>query len=172
MEYYIQKRSIEQGRAAFVQDSSGNKLFFFTGKIGSPGDSLTLCRMNGERLAKIVQASVVFGTHFDLYLKDEKKGRMIKLINWPKMTFLIPSNKWVVHGDLMSHTYHIQNGSKLIMDMYPATSFLGDIFAIDILNEQDSALCLCIASVLDYWAHNNKKSSIKQAIVGFPFPVS
>jgi len=171
LECYIQKGKIQSGQGGLVQDKQGKTLYYFSGKIGQANDSLILHGPTGVRLAKIVQTSTSFGTHFDLYLMDEKKARMTKLINWPMMTYIVPAYRWVVHGDLNRHTYHIQSGTKTVMDMYPANTLMGEVFAIEVHNFEDIELSLCIASVLDYWVQE-KKNAEKRVVAGYPFPVS
>ena len=170
LEYYIQRRKAECGAGGFVQDKQGKKLYYLTGQIGRAGDRLVLYSIEGKRLAKIVQSSSNFGTHFDLYLAEEKKARMTKLINWPMQTYVVPSCKWLVYGDSNRHNYHIQNGNKTVMYMYPATTLMGDVFSLEIANEDDVPFCLCIAYVLDSWVQE-KKSAIRRVVAGFPFPV-
>lgn len=158
-EFYIQKNSMKQGCGAVVQDENSKNTYFLVGKIGSNGDTLALYNLLGEHLAKIQQTSAVFGANFDLFIGEEKFARMIKIMNWRKTMYFIPKLKWLIHGDLTTHIYTISDGLREVMSMKPVSTSFGDVFSIIIKVDSEVNICLCIASVLDYWSYNRENQA-------------
>lgn len=47
------------------------------------------------------------------------------------------------------------------MKMDKATLFSGDYYVLDISNDEDAPVCICIAAVLDYWLYRKNKNKEK-----------
>ena len=44
------------------------------------------------------------------------------------------------------------------MKMDKATLFSGDYYVLDVTNDDDAPVCICIAAIMDYWLYNRSKS--------------
>ena len=42
------------------------------------------------------------------------------------------------------------------MEMDKATLLTGDYYVIDVVNDEDAPVCICIAAIMDYWLYNRK----------------
>jgi uncharacterized protein YxjI len=156
-EYLIQQRSLSSDARTLVQDENGKNLFLLVGRWGSLGDVLSLYDMSGELLAQIKQASLIFGIRFDIYSRGEKVSSMRKILNWRKDVYYIPKLRWLVSGDITNHQYRIQYFDETVMEMQPVSMLAGQYYSLDIENEDDAPVCICVASVLDYWLFRGVK---------------
>ena len=43
------------------------------------------------------------------------------------------------------------------MEMDKATLLTGDYYVIDVVNDEDAPVCICIAAIMDYWLYNRKR---------------
>ncbi|MGL4695624.1 LURP-one-related/scramblase family protein [Enterococcus larvae] len=158
-EYFIQEQQLSNVTRTIVKDEDGKSLFLLVGRWGTRGDALSLYAMNGELVASIKQLSFFFGTRFDLYKGFEKVGTLKKLLNLNADFYYINQLHWTVIGDIRNHYYTIHHNSHKIMEMSKATLFSGNYFSLEVENDEDAPLCICIAAVLDYWLYNKKKDN-------------
>jgi len=159
-EFFIQEQQLNMITRTVVKDEQGHSLFLLVGRWGSRGDVLSLYAMNGELLAGIKQVSLTFGTRFELYKGFDKVGVMRKLLNFNADFYYIQRLHWTVLGDIKEHRYSIYHVNRKIMSLDKATLLTGNYFVLNVTNDEDAPLCICIAAVLDYWLYNKKK--IKQ----------
>lgn len=166
-EYFIQEQQLNSITRTVVKDEQGHSLFLLIGRWGSRGDVLSLYAMNGEILARIKQVSLTFGTRFELYKGYEKVGVMRKLLNLHADFYYIQRLHWTVLGDIKAHQYSIYHINRKIMTLDKATLVTGNYFVLDVANEEDAPLCICIAAVLDYWLYNKKKTKAPAMGIGW-----
>lgn len=163
-EFFIQEKQLSNVTRTIVKDEDGKSLFLLVGRWGTRGDALTLYAMNGELVAQIKQTSFAFGSRFELYKGFDKVGVMRKILTINADFYYIQGLHWTVLGDIKNHQYSIHQVSKKIMEMNKATLFSGDYFSLDVTNDEDAPLCICVAAVLDYWLYNKKKQGGKPII--------
>lgn len=155
-EYFIQEQQLSNVTRTLVKDENGKSLFLLVGRWGTRGDALSLYAMNGELVASIKQLSLFFGTRFDLYKEFEKVGTLKKILNLKNDFYYINQLHWTVIGDIQNHYYTIHHNKEKIMEMSKATLFSGNYFCLEVEDDEDAPLCICIAAVLDYWLYNKK----------------
>lgn len=159
-EFFIQEKQLSNVTRTIVKDEAGHSLFLLVGRWGTHGDVLTLYAMNGTLVAKVKQTSFAFGSRFDLYKGFTKIGVLRKLLTISSDFYYIQHLHWTVIGNIKNHRYAIYQVNKRIMTMDKTTLFSGDYFCLEIPNEENAPLCICIAAVLDYWLYNKKKHAI------------
>lgn len=163
-EYFIQEQQLSNVTRTLVKNEDGKSLYLLVGRWGSRGDALSLYTMSGELVASIKQVSFIFGAHFDLYSHFEKVGTLKKVLHLSSDFYYIKQLNWSVIGDIYNHHYQITQNNREIMTMNKALLFTGNYFCLDVQDEQNAPLCICIAAVLDYWLYNkdgNKKKKPK-----------
>ncbi len=45
------------------------------------------------------------------------------------------------------------------MEMDKATLLTGDYYVLNVTDDQDAPVCICIAAVMDYWLYNRQKKA-------------
>lgn len=163
-EFFIQENTLGRATRTVVKNEAGASLYLMVGRWGSKGDALSLYAMNGELVASIKQVSLTFGTRFDLFLHYKKMGTMQKIFRWPGDFYYIRQLHWTAQGNIYHHQYSIHHFNQLVMRMDKATLRFGDYYVLDIQNETDAPMCICIAAVLDYWLYNKKEQSGSQKL--------
>ncbi|MEI5994747.1 LURP-one-related/scramblase family protein [Candidatus Enterococcus mansonii] len=166
-EFFIQEQQLSNVTRTIVKDENGQSLFLLVGRWGTRGDVLSLYAMNGELVASIRQTSLAFGSRFELYKGFEKVGVLRKVLNLTADFYYIRHMHWSVLGDIRNHSYSIYQVNRKIMEMSKATLFSGNYFSLDVVNDDDAPLCICVAAVLDYWLYNKTKKQNNKPIVGF-----
>lgn len=166
-EFFIQEQQLSNVTRTLVKDKDGKSLFLLVGRWGTRGDALSLYKMSGELVASIRQTSFVFGSRFELYKGFEKIGVLRKILRLNANFYYIQQMHWIVLGDIRNHYYSIYQTNHKIMTMNKATLFSGDYFSLDVTNDEDAPLCICIAAVLDYWLYNKKKNQARKPIFGW-----
>lgn len=160
-EFFIQEKQLSTITRTIIKDEKGNSLFLMVGRWGTRGDALSLYAMNGELVASIKQVGFTFGTRFEIYDHFDKVGTMQKIFNWPGDFYYIRQLHWTAQGDIYNHNYSIHHFNKVIMKMDKATLFSGDYYVVDVTEDTDAPICICIAAVLDYWLYSKKKKAQK-----------
>ena len=156
-EFFIQDRQLSRVTRTIVKDETGKSLFLMVGRWGTKGDALSLYRLNGQMVASIKQISFTFGTRFEIYKDFEKVGTLQKIFNWPGDFYYIQQLHWAVHGDIYNHRYGIHHFNKKIMEMNKATLLTGEYYVLDVVDDRDAPVCICIAAVMDYWLYNRHR---------------
>ena len=165
-EFFIQKQQLSNITRTLVKDEDGKSLYLLVGRWGTRGDALSLYTMSGELVASIKQTSLIIGSRFELYKDFKKVGVLRKILNLNADFYYVQHLHWTVSGDIKNHHYSIYQMNHKIMDMSKATLFTGDYFSLNVANDEDAPLCICVTAVLDYWLYNKKKNNKRKPIMG------
>lgn len=144
-----------------IKTMDNKPIFLLVGKIGIRGSGFTLYHINGDVAAQAKQTSFAFASHFDLYNQFEKVGSIQRLFPINKDIYYIHKLKWLVSGDLYNQTYTIRHFHHTLMTMELGITPDGNSGILDISNEQDAPLCICIVAIMNYWLWNNAKKRKK-----------
>ncbi|EOH93394.1 hypothetical protein UAW_02642 [Enterococcus haemoperoxidus ATCC BAA-382] len=166
-EFFIQEQQLSKVTRTLVKDEDGKSIFLLVGRWGTRGDALSLYTMSGELVASIRQTSFAFGSRFDLYKGFEKVGVLRKILNLNADFYYIQHMHWTVLGDIRNHRYSIYQVNRKVMEMSKATLFSGNYFSLEVADDEDAPLCICVAAVLDYWLYNKKKNQNHKPIIGW-----
>lgn len=161
-EYFIQEKQLSTITRTIIKDEGGKSLFLLVGRWGTRGDALSLYTMEGELVASIKQTSFIFGSRFELHKDFTKVGVLKKIVNLRPEFYYVHRLHWVAIGDIYNHRYSIYHMKQKIMEMDKATLFSGDYFVLNVTDDEDAPLCICIAAILDYWLYNKKKDAQKK----------
>lgn len=155
--YYIEQHLLSAKVRTVIKDGEGNPIFLLVGSWGTRGDSISIYQLDGEVLASAKQTAFSYKSRFDLYDHYEKVGSLSRLFSVSRDFYFIKKLHWLATGDIKNQTYKIYHFNDKIMEMTKETNYKGDFFKIEVFTESNAPLCLCIASVLDYWARRGSK---------------
>ncbi|WP_071130909.1 LURP-one-related/scramblase family protein [Enterococcus timonensis] len=156
-EYFIQKKYLGRPARTIVKTRDDKSVFLLVGTWGPKGDVLTVYSMEGEFLAAVKKVPWSFGSRFDLYQGYEKAGTMNKIFSWRFDFYYIAQLGWHVTGNVFDHQYTIRTFTRPVMTMTTGIDVRGDYYQLDIPQDNEAPLAICIASVLDYWVYENQK---------------
>ncbi|MGG5315618.1 MULTISPECIES: LURP-one-related/scramblase family protein [Enterococcus] len=161
-EYLIQEKHLSSATRTIVKDIDGKAVYLMVGQWGRKGNVLSLYAMNGQMVAYIKQASVVFGRKFEIYQNFTKVGTLHKIFNWPGDFYYIKQLNWAVYGNIYNHHYAINHFNRRIMTMNKASFLTGDYYVLDINHPKNAPVAICVAAIMDYWLYNRSKSNAKE----------
>ena len=114
------------------------------GRWGTKGDALSLYRLDGTLVASIKQISFTFGTRFEIYKDFEKVGTLQKIFNWPGDFYYIQQTPLGCPWGYLQSSVCDPSFNKKIMEMDKATLLTGDYYVIDVVNDEDAAVCIVL----------------------------
>lgn len=156
--YYIEQHLLLARVRTVIKDCDGKPVFLLVGSWGTRGDSISIYQLDGEVLASAKQTAFSYKSRFDLYDRYEKVGSLSRLFSVSRDFYFIKKLHWLATGDIKNQTYKLYHFNDKVMEMTKETSYRGDFYRIDVSKEANAPLCICIASVLDYWARRESKA--------------
>ncbi len=160
--FLIPQSVLGQDGRTVIKTIDGTPMFIMIGKWGLGGNVLSIYSMSGDLLASVKKYPNALGTRFDLYENFVKVATMRKVFQLYFDFYFINHLNWYVLGNVYHHRYAIRNFSELILEMEVQKSFKGEYYCINIPNDANAPLALCIASVLDNWAASSFKEKFKK----------
>ncbi|MGX7031380.1 LURP-one-related/scramblase family protein [Vagococcus zengguangii] len=159
--YYIQENMLVTKQPSVVKDESGKLCYLIVGKWGNQGDVLSLFSVHNERIAYVRQETSQYkhANKFTLYFQNEKIGTFHHLVSLKKDYYFISQLNWLAMGDIPKFQYGIYQFKQPIMKMSKSYLARGNFYDLDISQDELAPVCICIASLLDYWQLNRHKES-------------
>lgn len=161
-EFFIQEQQLSKNTRTLIKNKQGKELFLMVGCWGTRGDVLSLYTMGGQLVASIKQTSIIFGSRFELYQEFKKVGSIKKILTLPPDFYYIQQLHWTVLGNIATHQYTIYHVNQKVMQMDKTTLFSDNYLSLQVHEDKDAPLCICIAAILDYWLYNKKTDRSKK----------
>ncbi|MGO3732613.1 MAG: LURP-one-related/scramblase family protein [Vagococcus sp.] len=155
--YYIHQPLLSAKVRTVVKDEKGQPVYLLVGRWGTRGDVISVYHLNGTVLASVKQTAFSVQTRFDLYEEHHKVGTLSRIFSIERDFYFIKKLNWLAIGDINNQTYRIYRFSKKVMEMQKVITISGDYCELSVTDSKDAPLCLCVASILDYWARKGKK---------------
>ncbi|MGO2083520.1 LURP-one-related/scramblase family protein [Vagococcus sp.] len=149
--YYIQKHLLQANVRVTIKNLKGKPEYLLVGRWGVRGDSLSIYDLEGRALASVKPKNFAFRSQFELFENHQKVGEMGRVFPIPKDIYFIKGVKWLVLGDSLAASYHVYQLAKKVMTV----TTIGNVYKIEIEEEEKVPLCLCLAAVLDYWSNSH-----------------
>ncbi|MHC5268637.1 LURP-one-related/scramblase family protein [Enterococcus sp. LJL98] len=156
-DFFIQEKPFGKSTQTIVKDANGHPLYTLIGNWGNRGDCLTLYQMDGQVAASVKQVSLPFVRRFEIFEAGKKVGVLQRFFNWPSDFYYVQQLHWTVYGNLQQHQYKIHHFNKEIMTMNKTKRWHGDHYLLHVHKDEDAPVCLCIASILDYWLYMRER---------------
>ena len=131
-----------------VKDETESDRWFAQGEIFTLGRKLHVYDVNGTEAAFIRQKllSLLPRYYIELNGKVYEFVREFTLLR-PKYT--IRNFDWKIDGNFMEHNYTVTDSHGEVMRITKAWLSWGDFYELDIANEQNELLCLCVVLAID-----------------------
>jgi uncharacterized protein YxjI len=149
MQFYIHQNSGTETLFT-ISDSLGQPVYEVTGDSLSIGSKFYLIDNNKHEAARIFSVGLSTISKFSIFIDDKERARVIQNLTAPLKPIKIKGISWSFRGDLLTRSYDIINvDTTVVMTHGCCWNACGDCFAVDVTNESDVLLCLCIAVILD-----------------------
>jgi len=147
MRLYIKQKVFSFKDRFTIVDEFENVIYTVEGKVFSLGKKLKIFDAFQEEVAYIEEKVLSFRPRYSIIIDQQE------IIVHKKFSFLskyaIEGSDWVLKGDFFDHDYEIVEGSEPIMKLTKKWFTWGDSYELDIENNQDTLLSVCIVLVID-----------------------
>lgn len=156
MRLHIRKQLFSLLDRYTITDDNGNTVYHVQGHLFSFGKKLDLLDSTGNEVAKIHQNLFTLTAEYEI-LEEES---VIAVVTKEWFTFLNPrftvesrNGIYEMSGDWLSWNYEIHKEGRLVAEVNKQFDLFQDRYAMEILEEQDTAFLLCLAIIIDEVTH-------------------
>jgi uncharacterized protein YxjI len=148
MKLFIRQKVFSWRDKFSVMDGARNERWFAKGELLSIGRKLHVYDANGNEAAFIRQKvlSLLHRYYIEIGGRDYEFVKELTLMR-PKYT--IRNLGWKVAGNFWEHDYAVSGTHGDVMRISKAWLSWGDFYELDIFDEQNELLCLCVALAID-----------------------
>lgn len=158
--YRMHLKWISLGRDYTVQDESGQDVFLIDGRALSLGDQLSIRDMAGNELASISQKLLSWGPTYEI----RKGGEVAAVVKEKLFTLFraefavdVPGpDDLVATGNFTDYEYNFRRGDQQVAVVSKRLFSWTDSYGIDIQPEEDDALIIAAAVVIDLCRHRGE----------------
>jgi len=163
MRYVMRQRILSWGDDFTIKNSEGADVFYVDGKVFSFGNKLSFQDMHGNELLHIRQKLLSLGPQYEI----ERGGETIAVVK--KRLFTLARARFNVDvpgpddleasGDFLDHEYVFERAGREVARASKRWFSLADTYGVDIGPDQDDALILACAVVIDLVSHPDEQRS-------------
>ena len=158
---YAKKNQLSTRGITLIKDEHNNAIYTLMGNWGMHRGVLSVYYINGDLSAEIKQKSLGLFPKFELYSHRKKVGSLRRYYGVSRDMLFVKGLNWFIIGNLLTFNYKVFYGRECIMTISKVELTNGAYLEFHIKYEDDEALCLCVAAILDYWARSGKKSAVR-----------
>jgi uncharacterized protein YxjI len=154
----MRERMLSIGDDFWIEDGSGQRVFLVDGKALRVRETLELKDAQGTTLYTIKEKLVSIRDVMTI----EKDGQPVATV---KKALISPlrarydvqfasGTAWKVQGNIVDHEYEIEGPGGRIAKVSKAWFRIRDTYGIEVAPEQDDAMALAVAIVVDQMSHD------------------
>jgi uncharacterized protein YxjI len=161
MRYLMRERILSWGDDFTIKNSDGKDVFFVDGKVFSFGNKLSFQDMDGKELLHIRQKLLSIGPQYEI----DRGGETIAVVK--KRLFTLARARFNVDvpgpddleakGDFLDHEYVFERSGREVARVSKRWFSLADTYAVEVDADQDDALILACAVIIDLVSHPDEQ---------------
>lgn len=149
MQFYI-RQGADADALFTIMDSSGQPVYRVVGEFTPIGGKFSLTDREGGEIARVFSVGLTTVSKYSVVAEEKERARVTCNLKSKSQPVKIKGVSWRFRGDLISRSYDLVNvDSSVIMTHGRCWNSVGDCYAVEIHNEADVPVCLCIAAILD-----------------------
>jgi len=148
MKLYIKQKVFSWRDRFSVKDEAQCDRWYAQGEIFTLGRKLHVFDVNGVEVAYIRQKVFSFLPRYFIEL-DGREYEFVRELTFMRPKYSIRNLDWKVEGNFWEHDYTVSGGNGDIMRITKAWFSWGDFYELDIIDERNELLCLCVALAID-----------------------
>lgn len=159
--YHMRQRLMAVGDDYWVQDAAGQRVFRIDGKIARLRKTLLMEHPDGREIYKLKEH--VINVRDTMAIEDAAGTvALVKhaLINPIRERFSVEfergGGEWEIHGNVVDHEYEIKGPAGKIGEVSKKWLRAADTYSVEVEHDQDPALVIAVAIVIDEMAHPHK----------------
>lgn len=149
MQFYICQGS-DTDALFTIMDSAGQPVFRVTGDSLAIGNKLSMIDVANVEIARIYSVGLPNLSKYTISVGEKERARVTWNSSAKQQKVKIKGVSWRFRGDLISRSYDIINvDSSVVMSHGRCWNKIGDCYGVEIHEEADVPVCLCLAVILD-----------------------
>ena len=148
MKLYIRQKVFSWRDRFSVKDESQLDRWFAQGEVFTLGRKLHVYNANGVEVAFIRQKLLSFLPRYYIEING-MEYEFVKEFAFLRPRYSIRNLDWQVNGNFWAHDYAVINSLGDVMRITKAWLSWGDFYELDIIDERNELLCLCVALAID-----------------------
>jgi len=148
MKLYIKQKVFSWRDRFTVKDESQRDRWFAQGEIFTLGRKLHVYDASGREVAFIRQKLLSFLPRYYIELGG-MQYEFVKELTLLRPKYTIRNLDWTIGGNFLEHNYSVADSRGDVMRITKAWLSWGDFYELDIYDEQNELLCLCVALAID-----------------------
>jgi len=156
--YKVRQNMLSIGQDFWIETESGQKAYKVDGKAARVRSTLLFEDAHGRELYKLQEKIARVRDTMDI---DDASGKTAAKVHNAMVTPL--RDRWQIdvpggqnlaaQGNILDHEYHIERGGRKIAEVSKKWFRVRDMYGVEVYENQDAALALMIAIVIDMMAH-------------------
>ena len=148
MKLYIKQKVFSWRDRFAVKDEAQQDRWFAQGEIFTLGRKLHIYYANGAEAAFIRQKLLSFLPRYYIEIGNNVY-EFVREFTFLRPKYTIRNLDWVIDGNFWEHNYTVTDGRGIVMQMSKAWLSWGDYYELDMADDRDELLCLCVALAID-----------------------
>jgi uncharacterized protein YxjI len=148
MRLYIKQKVFSWRDSFAVKDDAQRDRWFAKGEIFTLGRKLRVYDASGAEVAFIRQKLISFLPRYYIEMNG-MVYEFVKEFTLLRPRYSIRNLDWTINGNFFEHDYAVSSSGGDIMRMSKAWLSWGDFYELNISNDKNELLCLCVALAID-----------------------
>lgn len=158
MKLYVKQHVLSIRDRFDVKDEYGTTLYSVHGSILTIGRKFTIADATQTPVATVKHKPFHFLSQYIISTADHNVllKRDLSLF---KMKFSLKHLDWKLSGDYLGHRYNITSHNKTLMTLSKKWFSWGDSYELNIHDDNNALLCLCITIAIDAELANSRRAA-------------
>lgn len=132
-----------------IADEHGSTRYYVEGELFSWGKKLHIYSNTGREVAFIRQKVMSWLPRYFVEINGVTVATVVKEFTFLRQSYRVEGVPWQMKGDFWAHDYVMYDNSYEIMRLRKAWFTWGDSYELEIFNQDNELLCLCVALAVD-----------------------
>lgn len=146
---YMKQKAFSWVDRFTIWEENGDARYFVKGEFLSWGKKLHVYNTQEEEVAFIRQKMLAWLPRYIIEADGREVCHIQKKFAFLSQQYALEGLPWHVEGDFWAHEYTMFDDNHEIMRLSKHWFTLGDSYELNISNDQDDLLCLCVALAID-----------------------
>lgn len=149
MKLYMKQKVFSWKDKFTIKDEYENDRYYVEGEFLSLGKRLHVYDTQHNEVALIRQKLLSFLQRYFVEIDGREVCQVVRELTLLRPRYTLEGLDWQVHGDFWAHEYSLYDGDREVMALSKHWFSWGDSYELDIADEKDTLLCLCVALAVD-----------------------
>lgn len=149
MKLYMKQKVFSWSDRFFVKDEDEKDIYAVEGEFFTWGKKLHIYDMSGKEVAFIKQKLASMSPQYIVEINGQEVCSIVKKPSLLRPSYKVNGLSWLISGNAGEHEYSITHNDRTIMNLTKHFLTWGDSYELNIADEKNALVCLCIAIAID-----------------------